>query len=459
MNRLQVLWRVAVESTIHLPVELKNPMKWALGSLISAIVAASILPTMHATGLPHDSPRSSGDARSTDRLQWQGAASCAAASCHGGNKRKGSKFNEYSTWADHDAHGRAYSVLFDERSVRIAKNLHLSEPAHESSVCLVCHAASPPKAQQGPRFQVSDGVSCEACHGPAEKWLAEHYLPAWKEKTSAEREPLGFRSTKSLLARARACVECHVGRGDADVNHDLLAAGHPGLQFEYNAFLAAVPKHWSERDEKARYPDFEARAWLIGQAVTAKASLDLLEHRATKKDRIWPEFAEYECAACHHNVGGRPARTALPNEGLLPWADWTTTLLSQILTVESGANDPVLQSCLMELRKEMTRALPERERIAIQTRRAAERLDRWANRLNQARRDDSGMLHNLFTTLSKEDPSARTSADRAVLRFLGMRAIRRTLLETAPEQVDAIWKPLLDKLGTSVQIPLNERLP
>jgi hypothetical protein len=433
-------------------------MKWTLAPFVLAVFAAGSWLLARQPD-PLQIPRQPAEKLSSEH-QTLGAATCSAASCHGANRREGSKSSEYSTWADHDAHNRAYSVLFDKRSQQMARNLGLDKPAHESAVCLKCHGTLPADHLRGNRFQASDGVSCEGCHGPAQHWIAEHYLPAWKTLSAAQKESLGFQNTKNLLIRARQCVDCHVGKGDADVNHDLLAAGHPRLQFEFNAFLAAVPKHWSVQDEKARYPDFEARAWLIGQAVTAKASLDLLAERATKKtDRIWPEFAEYECAACHHPVGGRPARAAAPGEGLLPWADWTTSLISKVLEVETGSADPVLQSGLVSLRKEMGRALPETAPIATESRRTAERLHRWAERLNQARSEDPAVLRNLFMALATDEQGARTSTDRDVLRFLGMRAIRSTLLEAAPERVDEAWKPLLEKLGRGLPLPVNERLP
>src|SRR5262249_44695634 len=150
----------------------------------------------------------------------------------GDTRIKGSKGSEHFTWIEIDAHARAYIVLFNERSQRIAKNLQLSKPAHESNDCLVCHAAAPPASSREERFQVSDGVSCEMCHGPAEKWLGKHYLPDWRAKSDEEKATFGFVPTKNLLSRARACVTCHVGKRDADVNHDLIAAGHPRLVFE-----------------------------------------------------------------------------------------------------------------------------------------------------------------------------------------------------------------------------------
>ena len=79
-----------------------------------------------------------------------------------------------------------------------------------------------------------------------------------------------MRPTKDLLARGQACAECHVGKGTADVNHDLIAAGHPRLNFEYGSQLAKLPKHWRVADDKARHPDYEAKVWALGQILAGQ---------------------------------------------------------------------------------------------------------------------------------------------------------------------------------------------
>jgi hypothetical protein len=64
-----------------------------------------------------------------------------------------------------------------------------------------------------------------------------------------------------------------------------------------------------------KYSDFEARAWLLGQVVSAKAALDLLKYRADPEHgKPWPEFAEYGCFACHHNLQDQAGRRK-PNAG------------------------------------------------------------------------------------------------------------------------------------------------
>src|SRR5262249_11368110 len=183
----------------------------------------------------------------------------------------------------------------------------LAEPAAQrvsaerSALCLGCHAVAPARVSAGSPVQVADGVGCESCHGPAEKWLRPHAQGDWAKKSPAEKEALGMPPLHAAADRAAACVVCHVGTADADMNHDLIAAGHPRLNFEYATYLANMPHHWVA---KTPTPAAEARAWAVGQVVTARAALDLLAARATPP-RPWPEFAEHGCFAWHQELGVR----------------------------------------------------------------------------------------------------------------------------------------------------------
>jgi len=88
--------------------------------------------------------------------------------------RRGSKGSEYTTWALSDPYARAYWVLFEERSVRMAKHLRLANGrADQAELCLRCHAdpGYSSRSAQAERFRVSDGQGCESCHGAVEKWL------------------------------------------------------------------------------------------------------------------------------------------------------------------------------------------------------------------------------------------------------------------------------------------------
>jgi len=116
--------------------------------------------------------------KSTDMSM--GVVNCANSLCHGSVKPiKDSNVlqTEYVTWSRVDKHARAYTVLFDQRSLTIEKNfkgLSGGKDRHpeEDALCLNCHVS--PRFGTTPRherFSLIDGVGCEACHGAAENWL------------------------------------------------------------------------------------------------------------------------------------------------------------------------------------------------------------------------------------------------------------------------------------------------
>src|SRR5262249_50929217 len=281
-------------------------------------------------------------------LQYVGSGSCAAAACHGGADPQGHWRSAPQTWSTRDPHARAYQVLFNEQSRRIMAHRG-GRDAHKDPLCLSCHV-HPEWRPEGhhPRFTAADGVGCESCHGPAERWLSRHVAADWAMLSGAEKHALGWNDTKDLVTRAELCATCHVGTDKADVNHDLIAAGHPALKFELTAYHAAMPTHWDSRKDLARYPDFEARAWKIGQVVSAKAALELLARRAGDSARPWPEFAEHDCAACHHNF-----RSDAPKRGTPPRAAWYTSLLPRVVPVGNFAG----------LDAEMAKLRPARDNV------------------------------------------------------------------------------------------------
>jgi Cytochrome c554 and c-prime len=373
-------------------------------------------------------------------LQYQGVSSCAAAACHNGNGPRGSRGSEYSTWLTHDPHSRAYAVLSEPRSRAMVENYRrLKTPqgarADKDPLCLGCHV-QPGLAdlQTGERFSAADGVGCEVCHGPAEKWLARHYRNDWRRLSPADKRALGWADTRDLGARAETCAGCHVGRGDADVNHALIASGHPRLRFEYANYLARYPRHWRLSDERRRNPDYEARAWEVGQLVSATAALELLQARATRPGAPWPEYAEYECAACHHDlqqpsqrqergfVGRRP--------GEPPWGTWYYPLLP---TVGRARGEPQTETLagLGELHTLLERRAPDQTRAARAAERAAASLRRWRTAQESAE-PDARRLEGLLSGLADADDLMLANWEGAAQLYLGLGAVARGLRDLDP---------------------------
>lgn len=311
------------------------------------------------------------------------AVSCASASCHGGAQpdRVGGEYTAWAAPADpaapHDPHARAYRVLFNDDSARISRLLG-RVPAHRDALCLKCHAV--PDGEPGPA--AAEGVACAACHGPAEKWLAAHYQPGWKALSRRQKwDEYGFVPTKNLVARAVTCTACHVGAADREVNHDLLAAGHPRLTFEFARahFAPGYRKHWRERTPQ---PAFEVRAWVVGQVAGLRATADLLRARAERADAPWPEFAGFSCYACHQSIGGEPRATgaAAGRLGRPGWEVWHTAAAGVALR-HGGAVFPGVERAgthrVGELQALMGRPNPPRKEAAAAAAEAVAELDRW----------------------------------------------------------------------------------
>jgi hypothetical protein len=272
--------------------------------------------------------------------QTVGIPSCSARSCHGGDAPLAGRAigrHEYSAWNYADPHTRSLATLFLPQSKEIAARLHLSKPAHEEPRCLACHAESS-GGDGSIRFS---SVGCESCHGSAWLWLEPHTAGYdWRARVPDAAKTL--LEVNDLAAVAQSCVGCHIGApprngvGVRDMNHDMIAAGHPRLNFEFAGYMAQLPAHWNEK-ARPRDAAYYARAWAVGQAVSAAAALDLLEHRA--RQPAWPELAEYACYACHHDLAG-PNSWRKDSKGTLPWGSW---YFSAVMPVAPELAEPLHQ--------------------------------------------------------------------------------------------------------------------
>jgi Cytochrome c554 and c-prime len=349
--------------------------------------------------------------------KWCGVGSCAAAACHGGGGPGGSAGSEYTTWIRNDPHSRAYSVLLEDRSRRMVRGLKDARPATEYPLCLGCHVRNDREAGQTPAALRQDGVGCENCHGPAGNWLGLHYLDDWKQKTPEQKHALGMTDTSDLRQRAEACAACHVGTPGHEVNHDLIAAGHPRLNFEFAAYLDLMPRHWDAAAEKKRIPDLELRAWTIGQLASARAALLLLADRAQRAPEHpgnWPEFAEYDCYACHHSL-----RTSNWQEkegyagrkpGSLPWGSWYFSLLPQAV----GRSDI---AGIDKLRQLMEEPRPDPRAVAREAQGRADEIGQWLNTIAGGRLPQTSL-----SALAKAPPSGDLNWDRATQAYCALAA-------------------------------------
>jgi len=243
----------------------------ALGAVLGAVVVAAVVigGTYPSAPLAPESVHAQGNYKST------GAASCAASNCHGSTKPKADfpKMNENIVWFQKDKHAKAYATLTNEKlksgvsPAKIAQNLKIAK-ATESTRCLVCHAVDVKPELRGPKFDITEGVHCDGCHGPAEKWLEPHAEKGWTHEQSVK---LGMYDTKNFLLRAEKCVSCHL-----QIEHEMVTAGHPDLlAFELDTFSATMPPHWRDKGTWAG-----TKAWATGQVISLREAAKQLGDRA-----------------------------------------------------------------------------------------------------------------------------------------------------------------------------------
>lgn len=238
-----------------------------------------------------------------DKDVHMGVASCAGSTCHGAIQPwQGSRVlqNEFITWQRNDKHAKAYQILLNDRSKRIAHNLGL-EAAHTAKVCLDCHADNPTQERQHRTFQITDGVSCEACHGGAGRWIGVHISAAATHDLNVEN---GLFPTADPVTRARLCLSCHFGDETRFVSHRIMGAGHPRMSFELDTFTAIMPAHYQvDADYRERKGSWDGvQTWAIGQAMAIGVMMDAIVDPKRGRDGIFPELVLFDCYTCHHRM-------------------------------------------------------------------------------------------------------------------------------------------------------------
>jgi len=170
------------------------------------------------------------------RSQFDTIGPGKCSSCH--------RHEPQSSWWFDDPHYAAVDPFFagNPKNLKIAKLYGVSkaELTKGTSICMDCHGTV---VTGKVARDVTDGVGCEACHGPAGSYLEPHqegdpsqglnrkgYLAAIK---------MGMTPKENADKRGEICASCHY-----ITDERLLSSGHPsGQKFDYTKGLKTI-KHW-----------------------------------------------------------------------------------------------------------------------------------------------------------------------------------------------------------------------
>jgi hypothetical protein len=390
-----------------------------------------------------------------------GVASCASSVCHGASQRsERSRIwqNEFAIWQENDPHSRAYSTLLSAESQAMARKLGIG-PAHEAKICLDCHSDNVPSAMRGERFQLSDGVGCEACHGGSERWLSSH---AEADVPHADNLALGMYPTADPVRRAELCLSCHMGSRDRMITHRIMGAGHPRLSFELDTFTWMNPHYEVDDDYVARKGEVNGiRDWGVGQGVAAANLLDILIDERHGTDGLFPELVLFDCHACHRPMSGQ-RWTPRPGTGLAPGVvrlnDANLVMFRHVLSaVDEGARQRLL---------EQTRALhaaTTRDRAATvaAARTLKASIQEWLPRVasHPFGRDTLGrLLDSIVADGDRGEYADFAGAEQAAMAvssllaaFESLAALDESQVQRLQGRLDGLYKTLEDEDGYSMQ--------
>ena len=320
-------------------------------------------------------------------MQTQSIRGCMTTACHGSNVPDAKTWQRAGKiWLDQDPHAQAYSSLLTNASSKIVsrlvkKELEPSSQAYRDILkvkCVSCHAS-----ENAPETQHILGADCQVCHGSADAWGSQHYSSEWRALGKSRFDDTKMFNVESLVGRAQVCSSCHIGElnrsngFDREVDHRLMAAGHPPMHFDFESFSRFYPVHWDTTDEPigpGSTIGFER--WRIGKITSAITRLKLLAARADRATsqsatmHDWPELTEYSCSSCHHALVKPSWRLSGSVKSIADWDDWNVSQLDSAIRDQSVVE---LKAQIASLKSQIERVAPEPKSVAIN----AESLRRW----------------------------------------------------------------------------------
>ena len=252
---------------------------------------------------------------------YVGARVCA--SCHS----QAELGNQHGQWLL-SKHARAYAVLAQPDSGKIAELSGIPEEPQESSMCLGCHATGV-EAEEWERdetFFVEDGVQCEKCHGPGSEYMELEVMV----------DPAAARRAGLKIPVKRDCMVCHEPKGShlavhqlpaLDIDEAWVRIAHPtpeGAVYE----ASEEPSWQSVEDGTPRYVGslacaechkgpamgYQFSLWRMSKHALAYARLSTPEAMTiARQEGVQGNPVESDACLKCHTTGGSSMLAAVPS--------------------------------------------------------------------------------------------------------------------------------------------------
>ncbi len=172
----------------------------------------------------------------------------------------------------------------------------------------------------------------------------------------------------------------------------------------------------------------EDRLWLVGQYVSAAAALELLNQRATNSKSPWPEFAEYNCVSCHHNLAdkrGHDDGFFAVAAGKPVWGTWHFSLLERLANTSEQFGSASFSLDIEKLRAELQSQMPDKNTIRPLTVGMREHCEQMADYLSQSTLSGQEAVE----LIAADTGRAAVSWDLLMQRYLAAVAFRQSLID------------------------------
>jgi hypothetical protein len=370
--------------------------------------------------------------------------------CHGSvtaSSAQNVRLDEFVTWSHQDKHSQAYTALSTDKARAIAAKLGIAD-ARTDRTCLDCHSDNVPRERRGREFTLTDGVTCEACHGGAGPWITSHSA---RNGTYRDDVAHGMYPTADLSQRLNLCLSCHYGNADKFVTHRIMGAGHPRLSFELDTFLALEPPHHDEdADYVKRKPAYRhVERWAGGQLALARRQVELLQGPLLKQPSLVPELALFDCHACHENPirrldwsRGLLTRTTRPGQLTFP-----ENHLGMAMTIARRVAPGDADAMLAAVQSLEAAAGQSREQVAATASRLAHTLDRVASATQNHRwtaAEVDLLLGDIVRLGSSGEFRTYSSAEQAVMA-IDVLSLELGILDRYRAQIDALYRTVKDE--------------
>ena len=142
--------------------------------------------------------------------RYVGVSKCK--SCHKREKAGA----QYGIWSKGE-HVKAFQSLGTPEARKLAVKLGFQTNPQEEKACLVCHLKSQydeegnqrPESMFFTRYKRSDGVQCEDCHGPGEKYVKKKIMKRITYQEGGAAKSATAKETGLWVPDEQTCRECH----------------------------------------------------------------------------------------------------------------------------------------------------------------------------------------------------------------------------------------------------------